>query len=88
MKILVVHNRYQHRGGEDAVVEAEIALLHQYGHEVQTYYRDNDEIPGLSASEVAAYVCSQFGATPGLPEQLRAPFVALQSSEPSGQSSR
>lgn len=56
MKILVVHNRYQHRGGEDAVVEAEIALLHQYGHEVQTYYRDNDEIPALSASEVAASV--------------------------------
>ena len=40
------------------------------------------------ASEVAAYVCSQFGATPGLPEQLRAPFVALQSSELSGHSSR
>ena len=30
------------------------------------------------ASEVAAYVCSQPGATPVLPEHLRAPFLALQ----------
>ncbi len=31
------------------------------------------------ASEVAAYVCSQPGATPVLPELLRAPFLALHS---------
>ena len=31
----------------------------------------------LRASEVAAYVCSQPGATPVLPERLRAPFLAL-----------
>ncbi len=31
------------------------------------------------ASEVAAYVCSQPGATPVLPEHLRAPFLSLQS---------
>ena len=37
-----------------------------------------DEIH-LRASEVAAYVCSQPGATPVLPERLRAPFLALQS---------
>ena len=35
-----------------------------------------DEIH-LRASEVAAYVCSQPGATPVLPERLRAPFLAL-----------
>ncbi len=35
-----------------------------------------DEIH-LRASEVAAYVCSQPGATPVLPEPLRAPFLAL-----------
>ena len=31
----------------------------------------------LRASEVAAYVCSQPGATPVLPERLRAPFLAV-----------
>jgi fructokinase len=29
------------------------------------------------ASEVAAFVCSQPGGTPELPEQLRAPFLAV-----------
>jgi fructokinase len=34
-----------------------------------------DEVHGR-ASDVAAYVCSQVGGTPELPEQLRAPFQA------------
>ena len=41
-RILVVHNRYQQRGGEDAVVDAEVALLRRHGHEVGTYIRAND----------------------------------------------
>ena len=44
MKILVGHNHYQRHGGEDAVVDAEIGLLKQYGNEVQYYQRSNDEI--------------------------------------------
>ena len=31
------------------------------------------------AGEIAAYVCSQSGATPELPAHLRAPFLALHS---------
>jgi glycosyltransferase involved in cell wall biosynthesis len=53
MKILVAHNAYQHRGGEDAVVEAEIALLREHGHEVELYRRHNDELkrmPRVSAA--------------------------------------
>lgn len=34
MKILVLHNRYHLRGGEDAVFEAECRLLTAHGHEV------------------------------------------------------
>jgi len=41
---MVVHNGYQHRGGEDSVVEAEIALLRERGHEVIEYSRHNDEL--------------------------------------------
>ncbi len=44
MKILIAHNAYQHRGGEDVVVDAEIALLRDNGHEVSTYRRHNDEL--------------------------------------------
>lgn len=54
MKILVVHNAYRERGGEDAVVEAETALLRRCGHEVIEYRRDNHEIDGMASLAVAA----------------------------------
>lgn len=44
MKILVAHNRYQERGGEDAVVEAEVRLMEAHGHSVTRYHRHNDEL--------------------------------------------
>lgn len=53
MKILLVHNAYQHRGGEDAVVEAEIALLRAHGHAVEVYTRSNDDVDGLSPLSLA-----------------------------------
>ena len=43
-RVLIAHNVYQRRGGEDSVVAAEIALLRGHGHEVQLYQRHNDEI--------------------------------------------
>lgn len=49
MRLLVVHNVYQHRGGEDAVVESEIVLLRARGHVVETYTRNNHEISGMSS---------------------------------------
>ena len=44
MKILVAHNRYRYRGGEDTVVDAEVDLLRRNGHEVLVYLRDNEEL--------------------------------------------
>lgn len=52
-RVLVVHNAYQHRGGEDSVVEAEIAMLRSHGHEVATYFRSNDDISSQSVANVA-----------------------------------
>src|ERR1035438_1982979 len=49
MKVLMVHNRYQQRGGEDAVVDAEVGLLTAYGVDVQRLDVDNDAIQSLSA---------------------------------------
>lgn len=54
MKVLVVHNAYQQRGGEDAVVESEAALLREHGHEVLEYRRHNDDIAGLGRARLAA----------------------------------
>ncbi|MDO8299205.1 MAG: glycosyltransferase family 1 protein, partial [Lacisediminimonas sp.] len=53
MKILIAHNAYQQRGGEDVVVDAEISLLRERGHEVTTYRRHNDELlqhPGTAVT--------------------------------------
>ncbi|MGZ5817782.1 MAG: glycosyltransferase family 4 protein [Burkholderiaceae bacterium] len=52
MKILIAHNSYQHQGGEDAVVNAEIELLRNHGHEVEVYRRHNREIDTLSKVSV------------------------------------
>lgn len=52
-RVLVVHNAYQHRGGEDTVVESEIALLRAHGHAVETYTRSNDEVAGMSSLAMA-----------------------------------
>lgn len=53
MRILLVHNAYQHSGGEDSVVESEIALLRAHGHEVAEYRRHNDEITSMSKPMLA-----------------------------------
>jgi glycosyltransferase involved in cell wall biosynthesis len=53
LRILVAHNAYQHRGGEDSVVDSEIELLASRGHVVELYRRDNEEIPGMSSVSLA-----------------------------------
>lgn len=52
LRVLLVHNRYQQRGGEDEVVDAEQALLLRHGHAVQRLERHNDEIATLPAHRV------------------------------------
>jgi glycosyltransferase involved in cell wall biosynthesis len=54
MRILVVHNRYQQRGGEDAVAEDEAALLAAGGHDVSTVFVSNDAIASLADKVRAA----------------------------------
>lgn len=46
MRILVVHNRYVQPGGEDTVVEEEVAALRARGHEVEVAIADNREPAG------------------------------------------
>lgn len=60
MKILMAHNRYSIRGGEDAVFDQERDLLRSYGHEVIEYTKDNRDI--LKASGVKLAVDSVWAA--------------------------
>lgn len=48
MKIFLIHNTYQHAGGEDVVFKQERDLLERAGHQVLTYCRSNSEIANYS----------------------------------------
>lgn len=53
MKILVAHNAYQQRGGEDAVVDAEVSLLREHGHRVEVYQQHNDALKHMPRAMAA-----------------------------------
>ena len=64
MKILMVHNRYQQRGGEDAVFAAEVQMLRSNGHDVVTLLENNDDITGVFGRVKTAVgsIYSRYGA--------------------------
>lgn len=49
MRILIVHNYYQHSGGEEQVFQAESDLLKANGHQVWHYTLSNDQIEQMSS---------------------------------------
>jgi glycosyltransferase involved in cell wall biosynthesis len=53
MRILICHNAYQQRGGEDMVVQAEQDLLVSRGHEVRLFSRHNDEVKDIGPASLA-----------------------------------
>ncbi len=52
-KVLIIHNRYEHRGGEDTVMEAELELLRQRGHEVELFEKTYAELQAQPRWKVA-----------------------------------
>jgi glycosyltransferase involved in cell wall biosynthesis len=74
MKVLLVHNRYRHSGGEDEVVLRESELLRSAGHEVQEYTRHNSEIVEdgiLSKAKVAMRTLWAWDSVSGLRSLLK-----------------
>jgi glycosyltransferase involved in cell wall biosynthesis len=51
--ILLVHNHYQQRGGEDRIFEDEARLLTEHGHEIHTYTVHNDAIRDMHPLKAA-----------------------------------
>ena len=47
MNVLVVHNKYKQKGGEDVVVANEVKLLKEMGYTVFEYIRSNDELDSM-----------------------------------------
>jgi glycosyltransferase involved in cell wall biosynthesis len=54
LRVLVVHNRYQQAGGEDAVVRDEMRMLRERGVQVELYERHNEQVAELSRTRLAA----------------------------------
>lgn len=54
MKIVVAHNTYRIRGGEDQVFDDEVRMLEERGHDVTTFVRHNTDFSGLETLRVAA----------------------------------
>ena len=48
MKVLLVHNSYRQRGGEDSVFEQERSMLERAGHQLLIYRHSNSEIDSFS----------------------------------------
>lgn len=53
MKLLLIHNYYQQRGGEDGVFEGESRLLEQHGHSVLHYTAHNRVVETTSPMALA-----------------------------------
>lgn len=56
LRVLVVHNHYRERGGEDAVFEAETALLRKNGVDVVTYEEHSDRATSIPPFRLAVEV--------------------------------
>jgi glycosyltransferase involved in cell wall biosynthesis len=62
MRILVVHNKYRTRGGEDEVRESERALLTSHGHDVFDYVVDNSNFSDYQAAWIGLQAVWNQGA--------------------------
>lgn len=55
MRILIIHNRYSHSGGEESVVAMQAAQLAAAGHEVRLFERDYNEIQSWRFGKITSF---------------------------------
>jgi glycosyltransferase involved in cell wall biosynthesis len=73
LRILLLHNSYHFRGGEDVAVEQESALLREHGHDVRLVLEHNDSISGVAGAVSAACSAVYSARSRGrVAEELRA----------------
>ena len=71
MNILVVHNFYQHAGGEDQVFADEIEMLRAHGHTVTAHTAHNREIAQLGRLMLARKTLWNRDAASAIQQQVR-----------------
>ena len=72
MRVLMVHDRYQIRGGEDECFDAECDLLRAEGIPVDTFEEDNHKIEELGRMRTAVDTVWSRRAVAAIREKLRA----------------
>ena len=71
MRVLVVHNAYQQRGGEDFAVKREIEFLRERGHRISTFLISNDAILNMSRARLAVDTVWSSSSKRSLKERLQ-----------------
>ena len=74
IRVLMVHNYYQQRSGEDAVFESEVELLRANGHPVDTltFHNDGIEDNALGKLKLAASLVHNADSASALERKIRA----------------
>jgi glycosyltransferase involved in cell wall biosynthesis len=85
MKIVVAHNRYVYRGGEDTVFDRECQLLRTRGHEVVEYTKDNRTIAQsgkLALAFSTVWASDSFGEFSRLLESVKPDVIHVHNTLP------
>ena len=77
MRICVAHNQYGKFSGEEAVVQAQIGLLEDHGHEVMRFFRSSAEIPAMRLGKLRGLVSGIYS-----PSSRRAMCTLLRDKRP------
>ena len=70
MKILVIHNHYLEKGGEDEVVKREVSLLKEHGHQVILYEKSNQDIKKKPFLDKIAFILGGLNFSKAVYEEI------------------
>jgi glycosyltransferase involved in cell wall biosynthesis len=71
MRVLIIHNTYQQRGGEDIVFDTELQLLESRGNAVATYLAHNRAVPAMTRARLAVETVWSTRSKLALQDRLR-----------------
>ena len=55
MRVLLVHNAYGKRSGEEVVVDQQVELLSGAGHDVKVFHRSSEDLRSSKLAQIGAF---------------------------------